>query len=129
MQDGAAKRMEWMKCFPALALALVLVQTALAAEPLDRTIAYLLDYIGKSDAVFIRNGATHTPAEAVEHVQDKYEHFKAQIRTPEDFIRLAATKSLLTDKPYLVVPRGGREEPLSEWLTRALEAHRAAEHR
>jgi hypothetical protein len=39
---------------------------------------------------FIRNGASHTPAEAVAHVKAKYEHFKNQIKTPEEFIRLSA---------------------------------------
>jgi hypothetical protein len=59
----------------------------------------------------------HTPQEAVAHVRAKYEHFKAQIETPEDFIRLAATKSLLTGQPYLVRTREGQEMPLSTWLS------------
>jgi hypothetical protein len=54
----------------------------------------------------------------------KYEHFKAQIKTPEDFIRLAATKSLLTGQPYLVRTRDGKEMPLNTWLTDALREHR-----
>jgi Family of unknown function (DUF5329) len=129
MRAGADKRFEVVKHSPILIVALGLMMgSGATAETLDQTIRYLLDYIGRSDAVFIRNGATHTPAEAVEHVRAKYEHFKGQIKTPEDFIRLAASKSLLTGRPYLAVPRGGKEQPLSEWLTRALEAHRAAEH-
>ena len=119
-----------MKYFPALvlALALIILPAATAAESLDQTINYLLDYIGKSDAVFIRNGATYTPPEAAEHIKAKYEHFKKDIKTPEDFIRLSASKSLLTGKPYLVRPRGGKEQPMTEWLTEALKVHRAADH-
>jgi hypothetical protein len=109
----------------ALALALL---TSAKAESTDETIHYLLNYIAESHATFIRNGTTHTPMEAMEHVKAKYEHFKNDIKTPEDFIRLAASKSLLTGKPYLVRPTGGEERHLDEWLTEALKAHRAAAH-
>jgi len=96
-----------------------------AAEPLETTIAFLLHRIETADATFIRNGQAHTPQEAVAHVRSKYEHFKAQIKTPEDFIRLSATKSLLTGQPYLVRARDGTEVQLSVWLTNALREHRA----
>ena len=107
------------------ALVLAVAGQALAAESLEQTIDYLLNYIGNSNAIFIRNGQTHTPAEAVAHIRDKYEHFKSEIKTPEDFIRLAASKSLLTGKPYLMRPAGGKEMHLDEWLRDALKAHRA----
>jgi Family of unknown function (DUF5329) len=94
------------------------------AESLGDTINYLLDYVAKSDATFIRNGQAHTPQEAVNHIKAKYEHFKNQIKTPEDFIRLSASKSLLTGQPYLVRTRDGKEVSLSVWLTDALKAHR-----
>ena len=93
-------------------------------EPLNQTIDYLLDYVAKSDATFIRNGQTHTPAEAVNHIKAKYEHFKKDIKTPEDFIRLSASKSLLTGQPYLVRTKDGKEMQLSTWLTAALNKHR-----
>ena len=94
------------------------------AESLEQTINYLLDYVAKADATFIRNGQTHTPQEAVGHVKAKYEHFKSEIKTPEDFIRLSASKSLLTGQPYLVRTRDGKEIQLSVWLTNALKKHR-----
>jgi hypothetical protein len=96
----------------------------LAAESLDETINYLLDYVGKSNATFIRNGVSHTPAEAAAHIKAKYEHFKSDIKTPEDFIRLSASKSLLTGKPYLVQTPDGKEMHLDAWLTDALKHHR-----
>jgi len=100
---------------------------ARAAESLEQTIAFLLHRIETADATFIRNGQTHTPQEAVAHVRAKYEHFKGQIKTPEDFIRLAATKSLLTGQPYLVRTRDGKEMPLNAWLSNALREHRENE--
>ena len=99
-----------------------------AAESLDDSIKFLLDYVAKSDATFIRNGQTHTPQEAVNHIKTKYEHFKSEIKTPEDFIRLSASKSLLTGQAYLVRTPDGKETQLDEWLTQALKRHRA-EHR
>ena len=113
-------------------LALVAV-TAFAAAPthtesLDPSIAYLLDYIAHSHAVFIRNGVRHIPAEAVAHIKDKAAYFKDKIKTPEDFIRFAASQSLLTGSPYLVIPPGGKEMRLDLWLSEALRAHRAATH-
>ena len=99
-----------------------------AAESLDESIKFLLDYVAKSDATFTRNGQTHTPQEAVNHIKAKYEHFKSEIKTPEDFIRLAASKSLLTGKPYLVRAPNGKETRLDVWLTDALREYRASKH-
>jgi FPC/CPF motif-containing protein YcgG len=99
-----------------------------AAESLDESIKFLLDYVAKSDATFIRNGQKHTPQEAVNHVKAKYEHFKSEIKTPEDFIRLAASKSLLTGKPYLVRAPDGKEMRLDVWLTEALKQYRTENH-
>jgi hypothetical protein len=95
-----------------------------SAESLEQTIYYLLDYVGKSNATFIRNGEPHTPAEAVAHIKAKYDHFKSEIKTPEDFIRRAASKSLQTGKPYLVRIPDGQEMHLDAWLTAALKHHR-----
>src|ERR1700730_10132261 len=99
-----------------------------AAESPQRAIDYLLDYVAKSDATFIRNGQSHTPAEAVAHIKAKYEHFKIEIKTPEDFIQLSASKSLLTGEPYLVRAPNGKEMRLDAWLTEALKEYRAKHH-
>ncbi len=107
---------------------LTLASPALAAESLDQTISYLLDYTGNSNATFVRNGTSYTGAEAVNHIKAKYEHFKDQIKTPEDFIRLCASKSLLSGKPYLVRMPDGTEIRLDAWLTEALGAHRKTPH-
>jgi len=106
-----------------------LVGQILRAESLDDSIKYLLDYVANSHATFIRNGATHTPQEAVNHIKAKYEHFKSEIKTPEDFIRLSASKSLLTGQPYRVRTGDGKETRLDAWLEDALKAHRSATER
>jgi hypothetical protein len=109
-------------------LALVVPPANAIAESVDQTIDYLIQYVAKSNDTFIRNGTTHTPAEAVTHIKAKYEHFRKEIKSPEDFIRLAASKSLLTGKPYLVRASDGKEMPLDAWLTDALQKYRASPH-
>ena len=99
-----------------------------ATESLEQTVNYLIDHIGKSNATFIRNGVSYTPAEAVAHIKAKYENFKNEIKTPEDFIRLAASKSLLTGKPYLVRTPDGKEIRLDVWLTEVLKQYRTENH-
>jgi hypothetical protein len=91
---------------------------------LSETINYLLSFVENSDCIFIRNDKEHTAGDAVVHIRRKYEHFKNKIRTPEDFIRLTATKSLLTDKPYSVKLKDGRIISSEVWLLEALEAYR-----
>src|SRR5436305_15044939 len=92
-----------------LVFTLSILATAASNEKLEDTISYLLNYISKSNATFIRNGTSHTPAEAEAHIRAKYDHFKAEIKTPEDFIRLCTSKSLMSGKPYLVRTAEGKE--------------------
>src|ERR1043165_2179185 len=118
-----------MKSFRASLLVLVasiaFASPVKSAEPLDQTINYLIDCVANSKATFIRNGTSYTPAEAAEHIKAKYAHFKNDIRTPEDFIRLSASKSILSGKPYLVRLPDGKEMRLDAWLTDALRQHRS----
>ena len=57
-------------------------------------------------------------------MQKKYKHFKDKIKTPEDFIRLTATKSLMTGKLYYVKLMNGKKIASEAWLLKALEAYR-----
>ena len=69
-----------------------------------------------TDMVFIRNG-TETPAKAAaNHLRDKYDYFRSDIATAEDFIRLCATRSEMTHRPYKVRLRSGVERLAAEWL-------------
>ena len=96
-------------------------------ENTPETIAYLIDAVAKSHLTFIRNGERHSSDEAAAHISKKYAYFKAQIKTPEDFIRLGASKSLFSGKPYLVETDHG-EVPTEEWLCQILARYRS-DHR
>jgi len=109
-----------------LLLAYTVQADSKAADSADlaATIDYLLAFVAESDCTFFRNDRAHTAEEAVNHMQRKYDHFKNKIKTPEDFIRLAATKSLLSGKPYMVKTKAGRLLKSETWLLEALETYR-----
>ena len=115
----------------ALAVLLLLVSGPGRAEPtgqVDQTIQHLIGYVSGSGLRFIRNSSEYTPAEAAEHMNRKYQHFRDAIETPEDFIELCATKSLLSGKPYLVVSGQGKELRTSDWLRTELAAYQVHSH-
>lgn len=97
-------------------------------EELSATVEYLLGEVARSEAVFIRNGKEHTPAGAAEHICKKYQHFKEQIKTGEDFIRLSATQSLVSKKPYTIRFPDGKTIPTAEYLLNLLQQYRQHSH-
>jgi hypothetical protein len=91
---------------------------------LSQTIQYLLDFVKNSECRFYRNNTEHTAGEAADHMLKKYAHFKDKIKTPEDFIRLTATKSLMSGKLYYVKLKDGKEITSRTWLLKTLEDYR-----
>lgn len=90
---------------------------------MDSEIDHLLQYIETSNCTFIRNGEIHNSQDAVEHIRKKYAYAKRRIKSAEDFIRYAATKSSMSGKPYQVICNG-TEMPTAEWLTDELSRFR-----
>ena len=97
-------------------------------ENLAAAIHYLVAFVESSECTFIRNDKPHTAKEAAAHMQKKYDHFKDEIKTPEDFIRLSASKSLISGKPYMVKAKTGQLLKSEAWLLEALEAYRQTRH-
>ena len=104
------------------ALVLCAPPPTLAAGP-EAEIDHLLDFIAGSPCTFIRNGVAYEGAEAVGHIKDKYDYYRDDIHSAEDFIALAASKSALSGKPYLV-KCDDTTEPAADWITRELSAFR-----
>lgn len=115
--------------FALFAVLLMLLTAAASAAhqplPLQQTIDYLLDYVSQSGLTFMRNGKTYTAPEAAGHMRRKYEHFQDDIGSAEDFIRLCATRSLVSGKPYTLVGKDGRELATADWLSRKLLEYRS----
>jgi hypothetical protein len=90
----------------------------------DKAVQHLMNYVSGSGLTFIRNSSSYTSTEAAEHMNKKYQHFKTDIKTAEDFITLCATKSILSGKPYLLIDKEGHEVRTSEWLKTELATYR-----
>jgi len=114
-----------------VAVAAVLLVASTAYSEIEvasqKAIEFLLSSVERSDVTFIRNGKSYSPTEAAAHLKAKYDYFKRDIATPEDFIRLAGSKSELSGKPYQVQTRDGQRVTSAEWLLRVLGEYRAAQ--
>ncbi|GLP96234.1 DUF5329 family protein [Paraferrimonas sedimenticola] len=87
-------------------------------------IEHLLDYVRSTDCQYERNGTMHTGAEAVKHIQRKYKHFADDIVTAEDFVRLSATKSMMSGKYYQVHCEGQPTVKSQDWFLIELKNYR-----
>ncbi len=100
--------------------------TASAAEELtagaQQEIQQLLHVLATSNCQFNRNGEWYTPAEAVKHLNNKFEVLvgKGKIGTAEDFIRIAASESSVSGEPYQVQCANQAAMHSGPWLTQAL---------
>ena len=115
----------------AAALSLIVCMVPLArAQPAPSVqieVDFLLGYIQESGCDFYRNGTWHAASAARSHLHDKYVFLVArdQIRTTEDFIEKAASKSSLSGETYQV--RCGADAPATTelWLRAELARFRA----
>ena len=99
---------------------------ALSMDPaVEKSISHLLKFIEESNCKFIRNDEEHDSKYAAEHIRKKYDYFKDKIDTPEEFIELCATKSLMSGRPYMVRCEGDRKTPTADWLKSELDDYRS----
>lgn len=111
----------------ALTVLFLLFPCLLRGEPIntvDKTVLHLIDHVSESGLTFIRNDDRYTSVEAAEHMDNKYRHFREDIKTAEDFIAQCASRSLLSGKPYLVINEQGEQVRTSEWLEAELADYR-----
>ena len=108
----------------ALFLLLAPVSHGSETARLDKTIQHLIAHVARSDVVFVRNSQKYSGKDAAEHMQKKYAHFGAKVRTPEDFIELCASRSMLSGTPYRVINKKGETIRSKEWLTGELERYK-----
>jgi len=110
-------------------LAIPYTAKAVPTTDTDNAVQYLIGYVANSDMVFIRNADRYTGPEAAEHMERKYQHFRKKISSPEDFIKLCATRSLMTGKPYSVITPQDQEKMTGEWLLEVLQEYRTSSQR
>ena len=90
-------------------------------------IDHLFEYIEGATCTFYRNGQEYGSQEASAHIRRKYTHIKGRIKTTEEFIRYAATKSSISGQSYQVIC-DGKTMATAEWLTRELTHFRDRNH-
>lgn len=91
----------------------------LQAQPLSETqkIEVLIHTVESlKDATFIRNGDSYDCKKAAEHMRKKWEWKKSDIKTAHDFIRIAASSSSQSGKPYLIRFKDGKETKSGDFL-------------
>jgi hypothetical protein len=67
----------------------------------------LINYIEKSNALFIRNGTEYSAKEAANHLRMKCKKAGNKVKTAKDFIDLIASKSYLSGEAYKMKFKNG----------------------
>ena len=89
--------------------------------------SHLLNFVKHTPCKIIRNGKAYDGSRAVTHIQKKYDYFKDDIETTEQFIELSATKSTLSGKYYTVVCGDAQPLRTRDWLLEELKNYRQNE--
>ena len=84
----------------------------------------MLSYVSTSSCVYERNGDLYAGFEAVKHIKKKYDYYKDNVKTAEDFIKYAATKSTLSGKKYKIHCPELDVQDSSDWLLEELAKYR-----
>jgi hypothetical protein len=74
-------------------------------------------------AKFIRNDLEHDGKEAAEHLRMKLQKAGGKVQTADDFIRLCASKSFISGKPYMVKKSDGKTIKTEEYFREKLKEY------
>ena len=74
-------------------------------------------------AKFIRNGSEYDGKEAAEHLRMKLQKAGGKVQTADDFIRLCASKSFITGKPYMIRSSDGKTIKSEEYFREKLKEY------
>lgn len=98
------------------------------AAPVRAEIDALLGKLQTSGCQFNRNGSWYSGAEAKSHLLRKLEYFedKGNVKTTEQFIELAASKSSSSGKTYQVKCGNEAAADSKQWLNKELATLRKA---
>jgi hypothetical protein len=89
-----------------------------------KKIAMLISSIENlKDATFIRNGSEYDGKKAAEHLRIKLKNAGGKVKTAEDFIRLCASKSYVSGKPYIIRFSHGKTIKSEEYFRQKLKGY------
>jgi len=89
-----------------------------------KEVSHLMSFIQNSKCTMNRNGKEHSTEKSLSHIKRKYKHYKDDIKSTEDFIRLAATKSTFSGKAYTIKCSDQDVIKSQDWLLSELESYR-----
>ena len=98
----------------------VSAQDNIEKKKIEFMIASIQDLKG---AKFIRNGAEYDGLEAAKHLRLKLEKAGKHVRTADDFIRLCASKSYMTGKPYMIKFPDGKTISSEKYLREKIKEY------
>ncbi len=89
-------------------------------------IAHLFNYLQQSNCQFGRNGSWYSTGEAVHHINRKYQYLlkRMAIRSAENFIERAASRSSTSGQPYRVKCGESAAVESAEWFLAKLDVFR-----
>ena len=85
-------------------------------QNIDLDVKRLIQFVEHSNCQFVRNGKPYSPRKSAMHIEKKYQHFKAEINSIDKFIELAASKSMLSGRPYQVVCPNSEPVSAGIWM-------------
>jgi len=102
---------------------LLLIPLVGYADSTEMEIEYLLQAIGQSGCVFIRNGKDYSPTNAEKHLRKKYARAKKWVTNGEQFIERLASQSYLSGHPYFIRCHSDEPQPTGVWLAAKLASY------
>jgi hypothetical protein len=102
-----------------------------APEAVQVEVKYLLDFVEISGCQFYRNGSWHDSSKARSHLLLKFEYLDTRnlVKTAEDFIDNAATKSSMSGRLYEIRCLECKSVPTGPWLHDVLSRYRVVVQR
>ena len=89
-----------------------------------KEVNHLLAFVKNSGCVINRNGTDHPAVKGISHIEKKYDYFRDDINSTEEFIELSATKSTMSGDYYTVKCPGKKAINTQDWLLEELERYR-----
>ncbi|MDQ6976002.1 MAG: DUF5329 domain-containing protein [Mariprofundaceae bacterium] len=106
-----------------MAVLLLIFSTGANANQEDE-IKHLLMFVATTSCTYERNGSFHNGGEARNHINKKYQYYKNKVKSTEDFIKYAATKSSISGRKYKIHCAQSATINSSDWLLEELKIYR-----
>ena len=105
---------------------LAVVSAAFADVPPEQLseVEHLLAFVKNSGCIINRNGTDHPADKGISHIETKYDYFRDDISSTEEFIELSATKSTMSGDYYMVKCPGKETIKTQDWLLTELKKYR-----